>query len=191
MGITTNATAIFWMARTCPIQAAWNNQVIGHRLYVFHGNHMPPTISKIILVAKASPFLTSNRSQSYASLILHRTAILWIRLSIVGLAHDELMKVRVLPPHDDLEHLMHAQERHLTRNHYTSPDWRFNVRQLKMQLIDNLIRGMSHRCNRLLLEFISPVHPIVPILNSLPGLLIHLNTLQLHQGNRYSYNQSC
>jgi len=34
-----------------------------------------------------------------------------------------------------------------------------------------------------MLQFVSPVHPIVPILNSLPGLLIHLNALQLHQGN--------
>src|SRR5258706_12814868 len=33
------------------------------------------------------------------------------------------------------------------------------------------------------LKLISPVHPIAPILNSLPGLLIHLNALQLHQGN--------
>src|SRR5258708_8094547 len=34
-----------------------------------------------------------------------------------------------------------------------------------------------------MLQFVSPVHPIVPILNSLPGLLIHLDALQLHQGN--------
>ena len=30
------------------------------------------------------------------------------------------------------------------------------------------------------LEFVSPVHPIMPILNSLLDLLIHPNTLQLH-----------
>src|SRR6266571_1442497 len=184
MGITTNATAIFWRARTCPIQAAWNNHVIGHRLYIFHGHHMLPTISKIILVAKASPFLTSNRSQSYASLILHRLAILWIWLSIVGLAHDELMKVRVLPPHDDLEHLMQAQERYLTRNHNAPPDRRFNVRKLNMKLIDNLIRGMSHLCNLLLLQLVPLIHPVVPIFNGLLGLLIYLDALQLHQGNR-------
>ena len=34
-----------------------------------------------------------------------------------------------------------------------------------------------------MLEFVSPIHPVVPILNSLLGLLIHPNTLQLHQGN--------
>src|SRR6266700_5771677 len=34
-----------------------------------------------------------------------------------------------------------------------------------------------------MLEFVSPVYPIVPIFNSLLGLLIHPDTLQLHQGN--------
>src|SRR6266487_1086783 len=175
MCISPNATAIFGRTCTCPIQAAWNNHILGHRLYVFHGHHMPPTISKIILVAKASPFLTSNRSQSYASLILHRLAILWIWLSLVGLAHDELMTVRVLPPHDDLEHLMQAQERHLTRNHHTPPDRRFNVGKLKMQLIDKIVRGMSHRCNRLLLQLVPLFHPVVPIFNGLLRLLIYLD----------------
>src|SRR6266700_5023102 len=33
------------------------------------------------------------------------------------------------------------------------------------------------------LEFVSLVDPVVPILYSLPGLLIHLDALQLHQGN--------
>ena len=32
------------------------------------------------------------------------------------------------------------------------------------------------------LQLVSSVHPIVPILNGLLGLLVHLNTLQLHQG---------
>src|SRR6266568_5083053 len=158
MCISPNATAIFRRTCTCTIQAAWNNHIIGHRLYIFHGNHMAPTIPKIILVDKASPFLTSNRSQSYASLILHRLAILWIWLPIVCLADDELMKVRVLPPHDDLEHLVQAKERYLTRNHNTPPDRRINVRKLNMQLIDNIIRGMSHRCNLLLHELLHVMH---------------------------------
>ncbi len=34
-----------------------------------------------------------------------------------------------------------------------------------------------------MLQFVSPVHPVVPILNSLLGLLIHLDALQLHQRN--------
>src|SRR5437588_6782748 len=181
MRITTNPTTILRRAGSCTIQAAWNNNIISHRLYVFHCNYMPPTIPKIILVDKASPFLTSNRSQSYASIILHRIAILWIWLSIVCLADDELMKVRVLPPHDDLEHLMQAKERYLTRNHNTSPDRRFNVRKLNMQLIDNIIRGISHRCNLLLLQIVTLLHPIVPIFNDLFGVLIHINTLQLYQ----------
>src|SRR6266568_5194095 len=184
MCISPNATAIFGRTCTRSIQAAWNNNIIGHRLYVFHCNHMPPTIPKIILVDKASLFLTNNRSQSYASIILHCIAILWIWLSIVCLADDELMKVRVLPPHDDLEHLMQAKERYLTRNHNTSPDRRFNVRKLNMQLIDKIVRKISHVCNRLLLQLVSPVHPIVPILNGLLALLIYLDALQLHQGNR-------
>src|SRR6266699_4064351 len=183
MCISPNATAIFGRTCTCSIQAAWNNHIIGYRLYIFHGNLMPPTIPKIILVDKASPFLTSNRSQSYASLILHRFAILWIWLSIVRLAYNELVQMRVLPAHDDLEHLMQSKERYLTRNHNTSPDRRFNVRKLNMQLIDNIIRGISHRCNLLLLQLVPLIHPIVPILNSLLGLLIYLDALQLHQGN--------
>src|SRR6266702_7738926 len=184
MCISTNATAIFGRTCTCSIQAAWNNHIIGHRLYIFHCNLMPPTIPKIILVDKASPFLTSNRSQSYASLILHRIAILWIWLSIVRLAYNELVQMRVLPAHDDLEHLMQSQERYLTRNHNTSPDRRFNVRKLNMKLIDSNIRGMSHRCNLLLLQLVPLIHPIVPIFNGLLGLLIYLDALQLHQGNR-------
>src|SRR5205809_807282 len=180
MCISPNSTAIFRRTCTRPIQAAWNNTIIVHRLYVFHGNHMPPTIPKIILVDKASSFLTSNHSQSDASIIFHHIAILWIWLSIVCFVDDELMKVRVLPPHDDLEHLMQAKERFLTRNHNTSPDWRFNVRKLNMQLIDNLIRGMSHRCNLLLLQIVTLLHPIVPIFNDLFGVLIHINTLQLY-----------
>src|SRR6266700_6819278 len=166
MCISPNATAIFRRTCTCPIQAAWHNHIIGHRLYIFHCHHMPPPIPKIILVEKASPFLTSNRSQSYASIILHCIAILWIWLSIVCLADDELMKVRVLPPHDDLEHLMQAKERYLTRNHNTSPERRFNGRKLKMKLIDNIIRGMSHRRN-LLLQIVTLLHPVVPIFNGL------------------------
>src|SRR6266699_4837411 len=146
--------------------------------------HSHQSHHNIILVEKANLFLTSNRSQSYASIILHRIAILWIWLSIVCLADDELMKVRVLPPHDDLEHLMQAKERYLTRNHNTSPDRRFNVRKLKMKLIDDIIRGMSHRCNLLLLQLVPLIHPIVPIFNGLLALLIYLDALQLHQGNR-------
>jgi hypothetical protein len=99
---------------------------------------VPPTIPKIILVDKASPFPTSNRAESYTSIILHRVAILWIWLSIICFADDKLMKVRVLPPHDDLEHLMQAKERYLTRNHNASPDRRFNGGKLNMQLIDNI-----------------------------------------------------
>ncbi len=34
-----------------------------------------------------------------------------------------------------------------------------------------------------MLQLVSPVYPILPILNSLLGLLIHLDALQLHQGN--------
>jgi hypothetical protein len=35
----------------------------------------------------------------------------------------------------------------------------------------------------ILLQLISPLYPIMPILNSLLRLLIHINTLQLHQRN--------
>ena len=65
-------------------------------------------------------------------------AILWIWLSIVGFADEKLMQVRVLPPHDDLEHLMQAKECYLTRNHHASPDRRFNGGKLNMQLIGNI-----------------------------------------------------
>src|SRR5438094_5980608 len=184
MCISPNATAIFGRAGPCSIQTAWNNYILIQGFDMLYRNHMPPTISKIVFIDKAGPFLTGNRAESYTSIILHRIAILWIWLSIVCLADDELMKVRVLPPHDDLEHLMQAKERSLTRNHNASPDRWFNVRKLNMQLIDNIIRGMSHRCNLLLLQLVTLLHPVVPIFNGLLGLLIYLDTLQLHQGNR-------
>jgi hypothetical protein len=99
---------------------------------------MPPTISKIVFIDKAGPFLMGNRAKAYTSIILHRLPILWIWLSIVCLSDNELMKVRVFPPHDDLEHLMQGKEPYLTRNHKASPDRRFNVRKLNMQLIDKI-----------------------------------------------------
>src|SRR5258708_13671409 len=125
MSISPNTTAIFGRAGTCTIQAAWNNHILIQGLNVFHRNHVLPTIPKIILVDKASPFLTSNRAESYTSIILHRVAILWIWLSIVCFAGDKLMKLRVLPPHDNLEHLMQAKERSRTRIPNTSPARRF------------------------------------------------------------------
>ncbi len=42
-------------------------------------------------------------------------------------AHDELMKVIVLPPHGELEHPMQAKERHLALDDQASPDWWFYV----------------------------------------------------------------
>src|SRR5258706_16198392 len=136
MSISPNATTIFRRAGACSIQAAWNNHILIQGLDVFYRNLVPSTISKIVFVDEASPFLTSNRAESYTPIILHRIAILWIWLSIVCLAHNELMQVRVLPPHDDLEHLMEAKERYLTRNHNASPDRRFNIRKLKNQIIE-------------------------------------------------------
>src|SRR5436305_11803604 len=90
MSISPNATAIFGRTGTCTIQAAWNNHILIQGLKVFHGNHVPPAIPKIVLVDKASPFLTSNREESYKPIILHRVAILWIWLSIVCFADDKL-----------------------------------------------------------------------------------------------------
>src|SRR6266699_3577363 len=138
MSISPNATTIFRRAGACSIQAAWNNHILIQGLDVFYRNLVPPTISKIVFVDEASPFLTSNRAEAYTSIILHRLPILWIWLSIVCLSDNELMKVRVFPPHDDLEHLMQGKEPYLTRNHKASPDRRFNVRKLNMQLIDNI-----------------------------------------------------
>src|SRR5437588_12256578 len=113
MSISPNTTAIFGRTGTGSIQATWNNHKLIQGLKVFHGNHVPPTIPKIILVDKASPFLTSNLAESYTPIILHRVAILWIWLSIVCFADDKLMKVRVFPPYDDPEHLMQAKDRYL------------------------------------------------------------------------------
>src|SRR3989440_2524229 len=138
MSISPNTTAIFGRTGTCTIQAAWNNHIVIQRLDVFYRNHVAPTIPKIILVDKASPFLTSNCAESYTPIILHRVAILWIWLSIICFADDKLMKVRVLPPHDDLEHLMQAKERYLARNHNASPDRRFNVGKQNMQVINKI-----------------------------------------------------
>src|SRR3989440_10915062 len=90
--ISPNATAIFGRTGTCTIQAAWNKHILIQGLDVFHRNYVPPTISKIVFVDKAGPFLTSNRAESYTSMILHRVAIFWIWLSIGGFADDKLMK---------------------------------------------------------------------------------------------------
>ena len=138
MFVAPNATAILWRAGPCSVQTAWNNHILIQGFDVLYRNYVLPTISKIVFVNKAGSFLTSDSAESYTSIVLHRVAILWIWLSIVCLADDELMKMRVLPTHDDLEHLMQAKERYLTRNHNASPDRWFNVRKLNMQLIDNI-----------------------------------------------------
>ena len=70
-------------------------------------------------------------------------------------AHDELMQVRVLPPHDDLEHPMQPKERHLTGANQASPDRWFNVSKANMELVDNLVCELSHWRNLLL----SPSEP--------------------------------
>ena len=100
---------------------------------------MSPTIPKIILVDKLSPFLTSDRSEPYTSLVLHLVPIFGVWLSVARSADYELVQMRVLPPHDDLEHLMQGRERCLARNHDSSPDRGFNVRKLNMELIDELV----------------------------------------------------
>src|ERR1700694_863406 len=113
MCIAPNATTILRRAGTRSIQAAWNNYILGQRLNVFYCNHVPPPISKIILVDKASPLFTNNRSKPYTSLILHLVTIFGIWLSVARIADYELVQMRVLPPHDDLKHLMQMKERHL------------------------------------------------------------------------------
>src|SRR5260370_16890151 len=159
MSISPNTTAIFGRASTCTIQAAWNNHILNQGLNVFHRNHVLPTIPKIILVDKASPFLTSNRAESYTSIILHRVAILWIWLSIVCFAGDKLMKVRVLPPHYYLEHLMQAKERSLTQNHNASPYRRCNFRQPYLHSLNTNIKNTSPHPYTLRLPPLPPLHP--------------------------------
>ncbi len=53
------------------------------------------------------------------------------------------------------------------------------------QELDKLPRVfcLYHNRRPLYSQLVSLVHPIVPILNGLLGLLIHLDALQLHQGN--------
>jgi len=136
--IASNATTILGRARACSIQTAWNYHILCPWLNVFYRDHMTPTIPKIIFVDKAGPFLTGNPAESDTPIIPHPVLILWIRLSITRVAGNELMKVIVLPAHDDLEHPVQAKERHLARNHDASPDRWFNVSQANMKLIDNV-----------------------------------------------------
>src|SRR6266567_1021155 len=174
MFIATNATAILWRARACSIQTARRKAIRSPRFNLFYRNHMLPTIPKIVFIDKAGPLLTSNLLESNTSIILHSVIILWIWLPIVGITDDELMKMIILPPHNDLEHPVQTKERHLTRNYHASPDRWFNISKTNIQLIDNVICDLSHRCD-LLLQLISPIHPIMPIFNSLLRLLIHNN----------------
>ena len=145
MFIATNATAIFRRARACSIQTAWSKAIRSPWLHIFYGYHMLPTISKIVFVDKAGPFLTGDLLKSDTSIILHPVIKLWIWLPIVCVTDVELMKMLVLPPHDDLEHPVQSKERHLTRNHDASPDRWFNISKANIQLIDNVICNLSHR----------------------------------------------
>src|SRR5260370_15268656 len=136
--IASNATAILGRACACSIQTTWNYHILCPWLNVFYCNHMTPTIPKIIFVDKAGPFLTGNPAELDTPIILHPVLILGIRLSITRVADNELVKVIVLPPHDDLEHPLQANERHLAGNHDASPDRRSNVSQATVKLIDNV-----------------------------------------------------
>src|SRR2546421_2727052 len=171
MFIAPYATAILGRARACSIQTTWSKAIRSPWPDMFYRNHMLPTISKIIFVDKAGPFLTGDTTKSYTSITFHSVIKLWIWFSVVGGAYNELVQMIVLPPHDDLEHPVQAKERHLAWNHDASPDRWFNVSKANMELIDNIGRGDVHQHN-LLLQLVSPVHPIVPILNGLLGLLI-------------------
>src|SRR5947209_4942810 len=138
MFIAPNTTTILRRACACSIQTAWNDHILCQWLDVFYRNHMAPPIPKIIFIDKAGPCLTGNPAQSDTPIIPHLVPILGIGLSVIRGAHDELMKVIVLPSHDDLEHPMQVKERHLTRNRNSSPDRWLNVSKANMQLIDNV-----------------------------------------------------
>src|SRR5258708_11103707 len=136
MSLPANATAILGRACASTIQTVWSNTLLRPWLDVFHRNHMPPAISKVIFVEKAGSFFPSDSSESGASIVFHPIFKFWIWLAIMRGADDELMKVIVLPSHNNLKHLMQTQKRSLTRNHDLAPDRWFNVSKTNMQLID-------------------------------------------------------
>src|SRR5712692_437769 len=113
MCIAPDTTTILWRTRTSSIQAARNYHLLSQWQNMFYGNHMTPAIPKIVFVNKTGPFLTGDPTKSSTSIILHLVPILWVWLAIACATYDELMKMIVLPPHHDLEHLMQMKERHL------------------------------------------------------------------------------
>src|SRR5258708_24829698 len=136
--IAANAAAILGRARPRSIQTARRKAIRSARFDLFYRNHMLPPISKIVFVDKAGTCLTSDTSKSYTSITFHAVVELRIWLSAVRGAYDELVQMLLLPPHDDRDHPVHANDRPLTRNHHTSPDRWFNVSKTNMQLIDDI-----------------------------------------------------
>src|SRR5205823_737107 len=100
--IAANAATILGRACTRSIQATWNNHILRQWLDMFYSNHMAPAVPKIVFVDKAGPFLRGDPAESDTSITLHLRFIIGIWLSIVRFADNELVKMIVLPPHDDL-----------------------------------------------------------------------------------------
>src|SRR5712691_3629246 len=116
----------------------------------------------------------------------------------------------VLPPHRKLQKPVETCQRDRARNANPPPDRWLDLRELNVKPVDTpravtshlscppillvlLIvkrilspvcssRGVSGSLNPVL-QLVTLVDPVMPILNGLLGLLIHLNALQLYQGN--------
>src|SRR5258708_4230532 len=86
--IPSNATAILGRARTSTIQTPWSHALLRPWLDVFHGNHMPPAISKVIFVEKAGSFFPPSVSSSSLQLVSSAHPIMPILNGLLGLLID-------------------------------------------------------------------------------------------------------
>src|SRR5258708_15877761 len=83
MLIPSNATAILGRACASTIQTVWSHTLLRPWLDVFHRNHMPPAISKVIFVEKAGSFFPSDSSESGASIVFNPIFKFWIWLPFI------------------------------------------------------------------------------------------------------------
>ncbi len=108
IGVSPDPTAVFGWARTPPHKTdRVQNTGLG-LLHSFDKDRVPPAITKIVLVHELERCSWNQLAQLQASLIPDFEAlfryVVRIWHTIVDITHDELMEMRICPPHHHLQH---------------------------------------------------------------------------------------
>ena len=90
---------------------------------------MHPAIAEVVLVAEAADPQREEVLEVMQALVASRESEFPVGLPVVVTANDELVKVRVVPPHGGQEDAVELPEREAGRHEKAPPDRRTNVLQ--------------------------------------------------------------